>query len=302
MIGNTANYESLAAIYAGYVALLRSNGVPLYALSPQNEPDMSKQYPSATWTPQQVHDFVPYMHAALQSAGLADTKIMIAEESTWGSFGYARVAMSDPEVARLVGILAAHNYDGRNPSAPAGLPNATTQRFWQTEVSTFEKYDGSIGNALGWAEKIHYFLSTARVSAFHYWYLSGAPNHRTDNEALTDRAGNVALRAYAIGHWSKFVRPGWHEVDVVNGTSALVTAFQNEDCSMSALVAVNSHASPVRVEITTGNGLQGAVTPWVTSRTQSLARQSNVEITGGMLVYELPSRSIVTFVGNSQAR
>jgi glucuronoarabinoxylan endo-1,4-beta-xylanase len=300
IIGTTTNYEALAIIYAGYVGLMQAQGVSLYAFSPQNEPDMSKQYPSATWTPKQIHDFVPYMHEALQSAGLADTKIMIAEESTWGAFGYAQFAMNDPEVASQVGVVAAHNYDGRNPTGQPKLSNVTTQHVWQTEVSTFERYDGSIDNALRWAERIHFFLSEARVSAFHYWYLSGAPNHRTDNEALTDRNGNVALRAYAIGQWSKFVRPGWHEVDVANGTSALLTAFQNEDGSKSAIVAVNPHKSPARVKITVGSGIQGAATPWITSRTQSLIRLADVQVTDGMIGFELPTQSIVTLVGGSK--
>ena len=301
MVGNKANYESFAASLAGYVALMRSNGVTLYALSPQNEPDMSKPYPSATWTPQQIHDFVPYLYDALQSAGLSDTKIMIAEESQWGSFGYARSTMRDATVARQVGILAAHNYDGRSPSGPPTLSNLTTQHVWQTEASTFEPYDGSIDNALVWAQKIHAFLSKARVSAFHYWYLGGAPSGRTNNEALTDGKGNVALRAFAIGQWSKFVRPGWHQVAVANVTSALVTAFRSEDGAKSAIVAVNMLPTSVPVEIAVGTGLQGPVTPWMTSKSHSLSRQADIHVLGGTLFFDLPARSIVTFAGNARS-
>ena len=51
---------------------------------------------------------------------------MIAEESTWGSFAYAQEAMNDASVAAQVGILAAHNYDQRDPSAPPGFSHFTS--------------------------------------------------------------------------------------------------------------------------------------------------------------------------------
>jgi glucuronoarabinoxylan endo-1,4-beta-xylanase len=296
MIGDSTHYETLATKLAGFVQLMRANGVPLYALSPQNEPDMSKPYPSATWTPEQIRDFVPYLHAALHSKGVDSTQIMIAEESLWGAFRYARQAMNDPSVARKIGIIAAHNYDGRDPSGPPRLPNRTTQHVWQTEASTFEAYDGGIENAIAWAQRIHYFLSTARVNAFHYWYLSAAPHRRTDNEALTDQNGNLALRAYVIGQWSRFVRPGWHQVDVRNATRALVTAFQSADCRTSTIVAVNPRASSMQVEIAVGNTVQGSMTPWITSSSQSLKRQKEIPVLNGVLSIDLPNQSVVTLV------
>jgi glucuronoarabinoxylan endo-1,4-beta-xylanase len=295
MLGNSANYESLAGIFASYVSTMRSNGVSIYGLSPQNEPDISRPYPSATWTPQQIRDFVPYLHAALQSAGVVDTKIIVAEESSWGSFNYGKEAMNDPSAAAKIGIIAAHNYDQTSPSGQPRFSNLTTQHLWQTEASSFEAYDGSIGNALVWAQRIHYFLSAARVNAFHYWYLSAERNERTDNEALTDRNGHVALRAYVMGHWSRFVRPGWHEVNVTNDGAALVTAFQSEDRLESAIVALNTKTSPLSTRIMVGPSAAGSVTPWITSSNQSLARQSALAVVDGFFSYELPAQSIVTF-------
>src|SRR6185295_7861644 len=125
------------------------------------------------------------------------------------SFVYVADAMGDPAVASRVGILAAHNYDQRDPSSPPKIPNLTSQRVWQTEVSTPDPFDGSMTNALVWARRMHYFLSAARVNAFHYWYLTPGPNNH-DNQTLVDLNGRVALRAYAIGNWSRFVRRGWH--------------------------------------------------------------------------------------------
>jgi O-glycosyl hydrolase len=307
MIGNSANYTALAAILTNFVTLMASRGVPIYALSPQNEPDMSTWYPSATWTPRQIHDFVPYLHGAFQQAGVTNTKIMIAEQSQWesrlrlwrDSFSYATEAMSDPAVAAHVGILAAHNYDQRDPFGPPRLRYLSSQHVWQTEVSTMDSFDGSMANGLRWARRIHYFLSAARVNAFHYWYLTAGPTNK-DNQTLTDSGGRVALRAYAMGNWSKFVRPGWHAVSVRSSGSLLVTAFQNQTRTESAMVVVNTRADPVteqRFEVASDMG--DSVTPWITSSSHSLAPQKNVPVIDGALTFTIPAQSIVTFVGHT---
>jgi hypothetical protein len=44
---------------------LRTPSAHRYALSIQNEPDMADNYQSCLWTPQQIHDFVPYLQSAL---------------------------------------------------------------------------------------------------------------------------------------------------------------------------------------------------------------------------------------------
>jgi len=43
--------------------------------------------------------------------------------------------------------------------------------LWETEVSTFDSYDGSISNALYWAGQIHDFLTVDQVNAWHFWWL-----------------------------------------------------------------------------------------------------------------------------------
>ena len=305
MVGNGANYTSLARLFAGFVTFMASQGVPLLALSPQNEPDMSTWYPSATWTPRQIHDFVPYLDAALRSAGVTNTKILLAEQSHWeprlrlwrDSFSYAAETMNDPAVAALVGILAAHNYDQRDPSSPPRIRNLTTQRVWQTEVSTPDAFDGSMDNALVWAQRVHYFLSAARVNAFHYWYLTAGPNNH-DNQTLADSNGRVARRAYAIGNWSRFVRPGWHAVATRNAGPLMVTAFQNEAQTDAAIVAVNSRSSAVQQQrFEVGAAMAGSVTPWLTSTDSLLVAQPAVPVVDGGFSYTIQPRAVMTFVG-----
>ena len=291
-IGNPKNYAKLATIQAGYVALLTGTyGIPIYALFPQNEPDVSQSYPSCTWTPQQIHDYVPYLAAALSAVGYPKTKIMIAEAGIWVNT-YAAVAMNDPTVAAKVGILASHGY-GSAPS-PLTYNNVTTQPLCQTEASDFTPYDGSIKSALSNATQIHQWLTMARVSAWLYWELTGQGGDK-DNEALTDNKGNVAKRANAIGNWSKFVCSGWSEASVTNPTSLMVTAFKDHSEKIDAIVAVNNFSEPIMANFAVGSVMGINVTPWLTSNSANLAAQTTLPVSSGSFSATVPARSIVTF-------
>src|SRR6266849_8162851 len=144
-LGGAANFAKYAAIQTSFVSLMASNGVPVYAVSVQNEPDVSEDYPTCTWTAQQIHDYIPYLSATLSSAGYGSVKIMIAEESSWTNT-LSETVMRDAAVASKIGILGAHAYGGK--ASRLTWNNITTQHAWQTEVSDLNSYDGSIANGL----------------------------------------------------------------------------------------------------------------------------------------------------------
>jgi glucuronoarabinoxylan endo-1,4-beta-xylanase len=290
MIGNTTNYAALANIQAAFVTMMAANGVPIYGISPQNEPDQSTRYPSCIWTGQQFHDYIPYLHGALAAAGHSEVKIIMPEEGEW-NFYQAAETFNDSTTAAMADILAGHNYGG--PGSALSLSHITTQHTWETEVSDFNNYDGTITSALSYAQQIHGNLVTPQVNAWHYWLLTGYD--RTNNEGLTDSGGKLAKRAYAVGNYAKFVRPGWHRVGGSNTGSLLVTAFQNATGTQSSIVVINPDRAQVNQTFSVGAKVGSAVTPWVTSRRLSLAPQPAIPVENGSFTYTLPANSIVTF-------
>ena len=295
----SASNQAYANQLAGYVASVKKNyGVNLYAVSVQNEPDVSATYESCLWTARQIHDFIPYLHNALVASNVASTKILLAEDESWQTNLYAS-AMTDPSVATNVGLIAGHNYDGSPPSGiPAALPTfaATNAGLWETEVSTYEPFDGSISNALYWANRIHLFLTAAQVNAFHYWWLIP---FTADDEGLTDQAGNAAKRLYALGNYSRFVRPGYYRIGVANHAFTSVSAFKDPDSGAFAIVAINSGFTAVTQTFNLTNFNAGSVTPWVTSSSLSLSNQPAVAVSNAAFAYPLPALSVVTFVGKA---
>lgn len=302
--GNVSNYQAYASQLAGYVVNMKNSfGVSLYALSIQNEPDYNTtNYESCVWTAQQIHDFVPYLSAALAASNAASTKIIIPESDIWsGDTALYTTTMNDGNVAPLVSVIANHNYVQNNnvgdQSAP-GVISKYNKSLWETEVSTSDAYDASITNAMYWAKRIHGFLTIPQVNAWHYWWLCGSSSA---NSGLTDSTDTLAKRGYVLGQFSRFVRPDYYRVGVVtNSGPVLVTAFRDPILCKLAIVAVNPGSLVVTQSFTLSNvpGLTN-LAPWITSSALSLVSQSSFPVTNNAFSYELPAMSVVTFVGQT---
>ncbi|MGA2245044.1 MAG: Ig-like domain repeat protein [Verrucomicrobiota bacterium] len=297
----SASNQAYASELAGFVAGMEQNyGVNIYALSIQNEPDIAANYPSCLWTPQQIHDFVPDLQSALLASNVASTKIMLAEDDNWQT-NYYLTAMSDPAVATKVGIIACHDYDGSPPSIlPVALPRLANPNaaFWESEVSTYDSFDGSMTNAIYWANRIHLFMTVAGVNAFNYWWLM-VDNGTDDNEGLTDLSGTPAKRLYVLGNYSRFIRPGFYRIGVTNNAQSLISAYKDPASGKFAIVAANSSFITVTQVFNLAAFTASSVTPWITSETLSLSSQPPVGITNSVFAYGLPPLSVVTFAGQS---
>jgi glucuronoarabinoxylan endo-1,4-beta-xylanase len=299
-VGTPANYQAYANEQAGYVASMKNQyGVNLYAISVQNEPDADvTTYESCNWTAQQIHDFVPYLYNALLASNVAATKIMLPESQNWQDYSNLAVtAMTDPNVAADVGIIADHNYDGSN--GPATLTkNSYGKALWETEVSSLGvPFDGSITNGVYWAERIYLFMTQAEANAWNFWWLIDLSD---DDEGLTDVNGYPAKRMYALGQYSRFVRPNFYRIDAnANYSMNLISAFKDSESTAFAIVAVNTNTTAMNQTFNLTNFTASSVTPWITSGTLSLASQAPVAVANSSFTYALPALSVVTFVGQA---
>ncbi|HXI71537.1 MAG TPA: carbohydrate binding domain-containing protein [Verrucomicrobiae bacterium] len=305
--GNAANYQAYANQLAGYVARMKSTyNVSLYALSLQNEPDAKvTTYESCNWSAQQFHDFIPYLYNALVASNVAATKIMLPESQNWTDpSNLVAAAMSD-STSNYVSIVANHNYVADNGAGDQTTPaviNSYGRARWETEVAMLSGSDSSINNALYWAGRIHLFLTAAQANAWHYWWLIAAQNGASSpsNEGLADTNGIPAKRMYALGQFSRFVRPDFYRMDASNTSSALISAYKDSLSPRFAIVAINSSSTTVTQVFNLTNFTAATVlTPWITSSNLSLASQSSMAVTNSTCTYVLPAMSIVTFVGQA---
>lgn len=291
-----SHYSDWAQRIAAYVSMMAKEGVPIYAVSVQNEPDLSTDYGSCKFSAEQIHDFVPYLYSALQNSGVHSTKIILPEQSSW-RISLAAATMADPNTAKDVGIIAAHGYGRKVQNFHTG-----SARLWLTEVSSQSSvYDGSMNDGLSWAQTIHDFLTLADVNAWVWWFLTDMPRQGegTDNAALTDINGNYPKRAYVTGQWSRFVRPGWLRIGVSNSGPLPISAFKDVEAGAFAIVVVNSTGESLSQTFTFNGFSAKSLTPWVTSASLSLAPQPPVIVADRRFTYTLPPASVTTFAGTA---
>lgn len=303
--GNNITNLHYASQLANYVYSMEHspNNVNIYALSVQNEPDAGvTNYEACQWSGQQIHDFVTNLYSALAAKGVGSTKIIIPESQNWSSNpGLLTPTLGDPNAAADVSIIANHNYVPNNQvgdlTTPAQL-STSGKASWETEVSQIGgSFDGSITNAVYWAWRIHLYLTAAQANAWHYWWLISLNG---DNEGLADSSGNPAKRMYALGQYSRFVRPNYYRLGVVNNTNTFISAFKDTNSGAFAIVAINTNGNTaIDQTFNLANFSVASVTPWLTTSNLSLASQTPVTVGGSSFTYTLPPLSVVTFVGQA---
>jgi len=303
-LGSGANATNLAyaSQLANYVVSMKNQGINLYAISVQNEPDANiTTYEACVWNGTQIHDFVTNLYNALVANGVGSTKIIIPESQNWSSNpGLYLPTLNDPTAAADVSIIADHNYDDCPPSGTPAALSTSGKSMWETEVSKLGcagPFDGSITDGIYWAGRIHLFMTAAQANAWHYWWLI---SENPDNEGLTDDTFPnpvLAQRMFVLGQWSRFVRPGYYRIDAANTSSALISAYKDSVSPGFAIVAVNTNATSISQTFVLTNFTAGAVTPWLTTSNLSLVSTNAVTVSNSSFTYTLPALSVVTFVG-----
>jgi glucuronoarabinoxylan endo-1,4-beta-xylanase len=282
-----SHYQDYADLLSRYVRNMQARGVTISAVSVANEPDYTATYESSRWTSAEFAAFLPVLADAFARDGVT-AQIVLPEESGW-RFDLASTIFSNPALKADVGVVAGHNYGG----TAAAVPQAQGKGLWETEVSSFDAFDPGMTSALRWAKNVHDFMVVAHASAWHYWWLKSSGN---DNQGLLGPNWEVTKRLWAVGNYSKFVRPGWVSVGATDDGGVLVSAFKDPASGQFAVVAVNQGGA-VSKTFNLRGFVASAVTPWVTSAGLDLARQGDVAVNGNSFTADLPAQSVTTFVG-----
>jgi len=280
-------YATWAATLASFVTNFNANvGSPLYAISAQNEPDFDTKgaYDMCLYSFPEMAAFVGQLGAAIAAQELSSPpKILAPEAASWSNlWGYSSAINADPVARGYVGIYATHQYGGVSNYQALDKP------VWETEQSSFESFDPSIANALKVGSWINEAITSGNVSAWHYWWLNGL---NADNEGLIGKNGDFELtkRLFALGNYSRFVRPGWVRIGVDGSDSGLlVTAFKNPASGDFAVVVANSGVATTRTFSIAGvNG--SAVSAYVTADTALGAIGTDGNLSLGSVSQQIPA-------------
>jgi glucosylceramidase len=264
MIGGTLRpdaYDVYARYFARYLQAYRAEGVAIRYLTIQNEPDFSPtDYPGMKWPAVDRARFVgQHLGPLLEREGLA-TRILDWDHN-WDQPEQPLTVLRDPAATRYVAGTAWHCYAG-NVSAQTPVHEAFPDReTFFTECSGGEWRPGW---ATGLSDAVGLMIDTTRgwAKGVLLWNLALDPRNgpqlggcRTCRGVVRiDPATGAVEREvdyYALGHLSRFVRPGARRIGSTSGEAGVKTvAFRNADDGSLVLLAFNSaeEPRPLRIE------------------------------------------------------
>ena len=244
--------DAWARYYVKFVEACRAAGIGVSALSVQNEPKATQTWDSCIYTAEEERDFIrDHLGPALRAAGLADSvALFFWDHNKERVLERARAMLGDPVAASMVAGIAVHWYSGthfeqlrmfaeRYPGKEIILSECCCEAsvkeladLWDQAEHYAEDISGNLNNGLSrWID----------------WNIlldaEGGPNHVRNfcNAPFRANADYTAITAqpsyYAIGHYSRFIRPGARRIGWSAYTQNLdVTAAKNTDGTIAVVV------------------------------------------------------------------
>ena len=250
-----------ARCYVRFIQEYAAEGVPIWAVSVQNEPAATQSWDSCIYSAEEERDFVrDFLGPELALAGLAHIKIVIWDHNRDLLLQRASAVYSDPEAAKYVWGAGFHWY-GESHFEQVQL----THDAWPDKQLLFTEgcqeggpHTGSWGLGERYAHNIINDLNRWTVGWIDWNLLldeTGGPNHvgnLCSAPILIDRANDTLMHQssfYYLGHFSRFIKPGARRVLCAASRQDLEsTAFVNPDGSV-AVVVMNRTEESIRFRL-----------------------------------------------------
>jgi glucosylceramidase len=273
--------DAWARCFVRFIRAYEAEGVPVWAVSVQNEPQATQRWDSCLYSAEDERDFVrDHLGPALHAAGLGRVRIVIWDHNRDAMVERASVVYADPEAARYVWGIGFHWYGADHFDQVQSVHDA-----WPDKALLFTEGCQEGGPHIGeWEVGERYARSL--INDINRWTVGwidwnlllderGGPNHVGNfcsAPILADTPSGTLMHQSAywvLGHFARFVHAGAQRVLCASTRHDVeATAFVNPDGSR-VVVASNRHGSVVHLALRVDDRL------WA---------------------IELPARSIATFV------
>ena len=264
---NPAYFSSLARYFVNFAQSYQQQGIPIYALSVQNEPLYSTTgYPSEyTRGKQRIHICRQQPRTGPEHGG-AGKREDLRVRTQLGETAYPESVLGS-SAAPFVAGSSFHCYAG-DPSAQSTVETAFPAKdIWFTECSGITS--STFASDLVWnAESLLISATRNWARSVSLWNLALDQNSGPKNGTCSNCRGVVTIddsispanitfnvEYYILGHLGKFVVPGAHRIgsNTFGAGSIEDVAFQNPDGSI-VLFAVNSGSSATTFTVSSKGG------------------------------------------------
>jgi O-glycosyl hydrolase len=234
-------------------------------------------------------------------------------------------------------VMSAHSYFAQSnlanlinnrTSMAAKFPAVNNAvKFWQTEYCILNSEDGTQGNgrdlginsALYIARVIHTDLALANAASWQWWLGVSPSDYKDGLVSIADPSGAMGELAatksdgliykskmlWALGNFSRFIRPGMIRVDAsvagftdpsVAANGLMISAYKNPATKELVVVVINMGTNVEKIKL---GGVSFSSSQLKTYTTDS-SREMQFSTTAATDNITLAPRSVVTYVGNYQ--
>lgn len=326
------NYEAFAEYLSTAIEGMAAEGLKVDYISPVNEPQWDWEDGGQEGTPFWNHEIagiVSALDGKLQENGL-DTKIDIAEagQIEYLYEVHNRPGRSDQvsdffssesdnfigDLPSLSNGISGHSYFTTAPFEMAvekrrmlhdQLQEFPSLKYWMSEYCILGDNNGEInGNgrdlgidaALYMARIIHMDLVISQATAWHWW-LGVSPYDYKDGLVYIDRQKEdgsyyESKMLWALGNYSRFVRPGFERIAVEGpdrGADFLFSGYKDPKSDDVVLVFVNSSIGPVKIDLDMNQVEGETMAAYLTTAEKSL---HFTEVEADAIA--VPARSVMT--------
>lgn len=255
----TQYYAAYARYFVKYIAAMQAQGIPIWGITPQNEPENPNNEPSMLMNSTEQKNFInQQLGPQLAAAGYGGVKI-IAFDHNCDNTAYPIDVLNN---SSYVDGAAFHLYLG-NISAMSTVRNATNKNVYFTEQYTGS--GGSFSGDFGW------HIQNVVIGSTNNWSKTVLEWNAANNSSLGPRTPggcNTCLGAitvnnstsytknvayYIIGQISKYVKPGAVRIASSSSSGSILSVgFKNPDGSI-ALVLYNTSGSSNTIKVVSGS-------------------------------------------------
>jgi O-glycosyl hydrolase len=268
--------KEMYAEFATYLAditehFMEQMDVPVYAISPINEPqwkwDTNKQE-GCHYKPDEAARLIKLMIEEVNRRKL-DIKVDAPESGSWKRYedleekgqeiklDYLAALFEDDDVRKSLDYYVLHSYwskpEEKKIFADYFYKTYPDKKLHMSEWCQMQgKRDYGMDSALTLANEIMDDLTIGKVSSWQCWIAVSKYNYHDGLIYVDDTAKTfqTTKRLWAMGNFSRFIRPGFKVVKTVGSPEGVkLLAALSPDEKKLVLVAVNNRKKPVPLKI-----------------------------------------------------
>ncbi len=275
-------YGVFAEYLVKFIEAYRDQGIDIYAVTPQNEPDyVPSNYPGCRYTPQEQIAVVKEIRERFDAHNI-DAKIWILDHNynLWDTF--AKAVLDDETAKAAVDGIAFHPYLGTVDAMSklhAAHPDKSIH-FTEKSRKEIDDADKIIQDFRNWAESATMWASIGDGNG------TGCAHHKfTHCPVIVKSETDYILgdEVFIFGHFARFIHNGARRIESEYGSKETVTnvCYRNPDESLVAVVC-NQTSEQQNFELAYGDAMISSSLPPLTLATLQWTPESTENVSNGV--------------------